>query len=54
MERIEEHEHTVPYGDRSGVAVEPWLTDQWFVDAETLAGPRDQPAAALLDGALAC
>ena len=39
MERIEEHEHTVPYGDRSGVAVEPWLTDQWFVDAETLAGP---------------
>ena len=39
LERIEEHDHTVPYGDRSGVAVEPWLTDQWFVDAETLAGP---------------
>lgn len=29
----------MPYGDRSGVAIEPWLTDQWFVDAKTLAGP---------------
>ncbi len=28
-----------PYGDRSGVAIEPWLTDQWYVDAKTLAGP---------------
>ncbi|TZG27581.1 valine--tRNA ligase [Sphingomonas montanisoli] len=28
-----------PYGDRSGVVIEPWLTDQWYVDAETLAGP---------------
>ncbi|WP_326524321.1 valine--tRNA ligase [Sphingomonas sp.] len=26
-----------PYGDRSGVVIEPWLTDQWYVDAETLA-----------------
>ena len=39
LESIEELEHTVPYGDRSGVAVEPWLTDQWFVDAAKLAGP---------------
>ena len=27
-----------PYGDRSGVVIEPMLTDQWFVDAEKLAG----------------
>ena len=31
--------HTVPHGDRSGVVVEPWLMDQWYVDAETLAKP---------------
>ncbi|MGI9534370.1 MAG: valine--tRNA ligase, partial [Thermodesulfobacteriota bacterium] len=28
--------HTVPYGDRSGVVIEPWLTDQWYVDAGKL------------------
>ncbi len=28
-----------PFGDRSGVVIEPWLTDQWYVDAKTLAGP---------------
>jgi len=39
VEKIEEHDHTVPFGDRSGVTIEPWLTDQWYVDAETLAGP---------------
>ncbi|MBT5941619.1 MAG: valine--tRNA ligase [Rhodospirillaceae bacterium] len=39
LEKIEDNEMTVPYGDRSGVVVEPWLTDQWFVDAKTLAGP---------------
>ncbi|WP_324828286.1 valine--tRNA ligase [Qipengyuania zhejiangensis] len=26
-----------PFGDRGGVVIEPWLTDQWYVDAETLA-----------------
>ena len=26
-----------PFGDRSGVVIEPWLTDQWYVDAEKLA-----------------
>ena len=31
--------HTVPHGDRSGVPVEPWLMDQWYVDAHTLAQP---------------
>jgi valyl-tRNA synthetase len=28
-----------PYADRSGVVIEPWLTDQWYVDAKTLAQP---------------
>ncbi len=36
---IETHEHQVPHGDRSGVVIEPWLTDQWYVDAKALAGP---------------
>ena len=36
---IEAHEHQVPHGDRSGVVIEPWLTDQWYVDAKTLAAP---------------
>ena len=29
----------VPHGDRSGVVIEPWLTDQWYCNAETLAKP---------------
>lgn len=33
------HRHMVPYGDRGGVVIEPWLTEQWYVDAETLAKP---------------
>jgi len=37
LEKIDENPMTVPYGDRSGVVIEPWLTDQWFVDAATLA-----------------
>lgn len=39
LEKVEPTLHMVPYGDRSGVAIEPWLTDQWYVDAETLAKP---------------
>ena len=39
LEKIEDNEMTVPYGDRSGVVIEPWLMDQWFVDAARLAGP---------------
>ncbi len=31
--------HSVPHGDRSGVPLEPWLMDQWYVDAKTLAQP---------------
>ncbi len=37
--KIEDNPMTIPYGDRSGVVIEPWLMDQWFVDAKTLAGP---------------
>lgn len=39
LEKVEKHTHQVPYGDRSGVVVEPYLTDQWYVDAKTLAQP---------------
>jgi valyl-tRNA synthetase len=37
--KAEPHTHMVPHGDRSGVVIEPYLTDQWFVDAKTLAEP---------------
>ncbi len=36
-----------PFGDRGGVVIEPMLTDQWYVDAKTLAQP---PMAAVRDG----
>jgi len=36
---IEDNQHAVPHGDRSGVPVEPWLMDQWYVNAEVLAKP---------------
>ncbi len=39
LEKVEDNDMAVPYGDRSGAVVEPWLTDQWFVDAATLAKP---------------
>jgi valyl-tRNA synthetase len=39
LERIEPNTHMVPHGDRSGVVIEPYLTDQWYVDAKTLAEP---------------
>ena len=39
LDHIDDHEHTVPYGDRSNDVIEPWLTDQWYVDAKTLAAP---------------
>jgi valyl-tRNA synthetase len=39
LEKIEDNQMVIPYGDRSGVVVEPWLTDQWYVDAHTLAQP---------------
>ena len=39
LERVEDRVIQTPFGDRSGVVIEPWLTDQWYVDAKTLAGP---------------
>ncbi len=39
LEKIEPNAHMVPHGDRSGVVIEPYLTDQWYVDAKTLAQP---------------
>jgi valyl-tRNA synthetase len=36
---VERVRHPVPHGDRSGVVIEPYLTDQWYVDAKTLAQP---------------
>ncbi|MGY3615173.1 valine--tRNA ligase [Bradyrhizobium sp. USDA 10063] len=39
LEKIEPNTHMVPHGDRSGVVIEPFLTDQWYVDAKTMAQP---------------
>ena len=39
VEREETLSNVVPHGDRSGVVVEPWLMDQWYVNAEKLAAP---------------
>ncbi|WP_165322399.1 valine--tRNA ligase [Rhizorhabdus phycosphaerae] len=39
LEKIEDRVIQTPKGDRSGAVIEPWLTDQWYVDAETLAKP---------------
>ena len=39
LEKVEPHTHMVPHGERSGVVIEPYLTDQWYVDAKTLAQP---------------
>jgi len=39
LEKIEPNVHTVPHGDRSGVVIEPYLTEQWYVDAKTMAQP---------------
>ena len=39
LDKVEDHRLNVPRGDRSGVVVEPYLTDQWYVDARKLAKP---------------
>jgi valyl-tRNA synthetase len=39
LEKVEPHAHMVPHGDRSGAVIEPYLTDQWYVDAKQLAQP---------------
>ncbi|HUJ38774.1 MAG TPA: valine--tRNA ligase [Hyphomicrobium sp.] len=46
LEKIEPTAHTVPHGDRSNVIIEPWLTDQWYVNAGELA----KPAIAAVEG----
>jgi valyl-tRNA synthetase len=47
LDKVEPHTHMVPHGDRSNVVIEPFLTDQWYVDAKTLAQPA---MAAVRDG----
>jgi valyl-tRNA synthetase len=47
IEKIEDHTLIVPYHDRSGVVIEPWLTDQWYCNARVLAAPA---LAAVEDG----
>ncbi len=39
VEKIEPHTNMVPHGDRSNVVIEPYLTDQWYVNAAELAKP---------------
>jgi valyl-tRNA synthetase len=47
MVKVEDKLIMQPFGDRGGVVIEPMLTDQWYVDAATLAQP---PMAAVRDG----
>jgi len=47
LEKVEDRVIATPYGDRGGVVIEPWLTDQWYVDAEKLA---QAPMQAVRDG----
>ncbi|KAF2990444.1 Valine--tRNA ligase [Methylocystis sp. MJC1] len=47
LDGIDDHKHMVPHGDRSNAVLEPRLTDQWYVDAKTLAQPA---LAAVRDG----
>ncbi len=39
LNKIDDHVLMVPFGDRSGQIIEPWLTDQWYVNAAELAKP---------------
>jgi valyl-tRNA synthetase len=48
LAKIEPHRHAVPHGDRGGVPIEPFLTDQWYVNAAELAKPA---IASVRDGA---
>ncbi|AJA08387.1 Valine-tRNA ligase [Sphingopyxis fribergensis] len=47
MVKVEDKMIMQPFGDRGGVVIEPMLTDQWYVDAKTLAQP---PMQAVRDG----
>jgi valyl-tRNA synthetase len=44
LEKVEDRVIQTPFGDRSAQIIEPWLTDQWYVDAETLAKPAIEAA----------
>ena len=39
LDKIEPHTNQVPHGDRSDVVIEPWLTEQWYVNAAEMAKP---------------
>ena len=39
LDKVVDHQLKVPRGDRSGVIIEPYLTDQWYVDAKKMASP---------------
>src|SRR4051794_24812713 len=39
MVSVEDRTIPTPFGDRSGAVIEPWLTDQWYVDAAKLVAP---------------
>jgi valyl-tRNA synthetase len=47
LEKVEPTVHTVPHGDRSTAVIEPFLTDQWYVDAKAMA---KEPLRAVRDG----
>jgi valyl-tRNA synthetase len=47
LNKIDPHLHAVPHGDRSGVVIEPYLTDQWYVNVKPLA---EQAMASVRDG----
>jgi valyl-tRNA synthetase len=47
LQEIENLKIEQPFGDRSNVVIEPWMTDQWYVDAKTMAEPA---IAAVKDG----
>ena len=47
LKQVEKTRHMVPHGDRSGVVIEPYLTDQWYVNAGELA---KEAIAAVEDG----
>ena len=52
LEKVEDHRHTVPHGDRGNVPIEPFLTDQWYVDdprARKLVIPEPVTSLAPLD-----
>jgi valyl-tRNA synthetase len=49
LERVEDRVIQTPFGDRGGVVIEPWLTDQWYVNAAELA---KAPMAAVRSGAI--